>query len=210
MGICYVVGAGDCSELPFKPEKGDIVIAADAGYLSLKKAGIKPDVVIGDFDSLGFVPSGEEVVRLKPEKDRTDTSAAAALGVGRGFKDFRIYGALGGRIDHSIANIQLLASLARDGFSASIIDGKTVITAVCNSSLKFDSSFKGFASVFSLSDECSGVCLRGLKYPLENATLKNTFPLGTSNEFTGEEGEIIVGRGIAAAVYTSDKVLTLK
>lgn len=202
MSICYIVGAGECKKLDFTKKDGDIVIAADGGYKYLQQAGIKPDIVIGDFDSLGKAPEGEKIIRLKPEKDVTDTYAAVSEGIKCGYSRFNIYGASGGRIEHTLANIQLIASLAEKNMQASIFDGSTVITAVTAKTLRFDSAYNGYISIFAHSDKCTGVCLRGLKYPLENAELSNLFPLGVSNEFLGVESEIVIGNGTAIIVYS--------
>lgn len=202
MSICYIVGAGECKKLDFTKKDGDIVIAADGGYKYLQRAGIKPDIVIGDFDSLGKAPEGEKIIRLKPEKDVTDTYAAVSEGIKCGYSRFNIYGASGGRIEHTLANIQLIASLAEKNMQASIFDGSTVITAVTAKTLRFDSAYNGYISIFAHSDKCTGVCLRGIKYPLENAELSNLFPLGVSNEFLGVESEIVIGNGTAIIVYS--------
>ncbi|MDD7193849.1 MAG: thiamine diphosphokinase [Clostridiaceae bacterium] len=202
MSICYIVGAGECKKLDFTKKDGDIVIAADGGYKYLQRAGIKPDIVIGDFDSLGKAPEGEKIIRLKPEKDVTDTYAAVSEGIKCGYSRFNIYGASGGRIEHTLANIQLIASLAEKNMQASIFDGSTVITAITAKTLRFDSAYNGYISIFAHSDKCTGVCLRGLKYPLENAELSNLFPLGVSNEFLGVESEIVIGNGTAIIVYS--------
>lgn len=205
MSICYIVGAGECKKLDFTKKDGDIVIAADGGYKYLQRAGIKPDIVIGDFDSLGKAPEGEKIIRLKPEKDVTDTYAAVSEGIKCGYSRFNIYGASGGRIEHTLANIQLIASLAEKNMQASIFDGSTVITAITAKTLRFDSAYNGYISIFAHSDKCTGVCLRGLKYPLENAELSNLFPLGVSNEFLGVESEIVIGNGTAIIVYSLPK-----
>ena len=202
MSICYIVGAGECKKLDFTKKDGDIVIAADGGYKYLQRAGIKPDIVIGDFDSLGKAPEGEKIIRLKPEKDVTDTYAAVSEGIKCGYSRFNIYGASGGRIEHTLANIQLIASLAEKNMQASIFDGSTVITAITAKTLRFDSAYNGYISIFAHSNKCTGVCLRGLKYPLENAELSNLFPLGVSNEFLGVESEIVIGNGTAIIVYS--------
>lgn len=202
MGICYIVGAGECKNLSFAKKNGDLVIAADGGYNYLLSANIEPDVVIGDFDSLGEAPHGDNVVKLNPVKDITDMNAAVDVGLEKGYSEFVIYGALGGRVDHSLANIQLIAYLSSIGKKASIRDGKTVITAVTSGKINFDKSYKGYISVFSHNDVCEGVCIRGLKYKLENAVLKNLFPLGVSNEFTGTDSEIVIGSGTAIIIYS--------
>ena len=205
MAVCYVVGAGDCPRINIKKRNGDLIIAADGGYRYLDEAGIKPDIVIGDFDSLGTVPSGDNVIKLNPVKDITDMDAAVNAGIEKNFAEFHIYGACGGRIDHTFANIQLIASLAQRKIKAFIHDRDTVITAICCESIRFDASYKGFVSVFSHSDECRGVFIKGLKYELDNAVLKNTFPLGVSNEFISADSEITIGQGTAIVVYTEIK-----
>ena len=202
MKSCHIVGAGECNELIIKKESGDLIIAADGGYAYLEKAGIKPDIAIGDFDSLNFSPVCEKVIKLNPIKDITDMYAAVNVGIEEGYSCFHLYGATGGRIDHTIANIQLIASLAQNKMKAFIHDGNTVITAICNDSLEFSKENKGYISVFSHSEKCSGVYLKGLKYMLENAELTNTFPLGVSNEFIGEKSEIIIGNGTAIVTYS--------
>lgn len=202
MAVCYIVGAGDCTSIDFEKKNGDLVIAADGGYKYLLSANINPDIVIGDFDSLGEIPQGQNVITLNPVKDITDMNAAVDIGIERRYSEFVIYGALGGRVDHSLANIQLIAYLSQIGAEPKIIDGKTVIAAVTDGKISFDSSYKGYISVFSHSDICENVSISGLKYNLENATLKNSFPLGVSNEFIGKDSEIIIGRGTAIIIFT--------
>lgn len=202
MGICYIVGAGDCFVLDFEKKSGDLVIAADGGYKHLLLAGKKADIVIGDFDSLGEIPPNENVIKLNPVKDITDMQAAVDIGIEKEYNEFVIYGALGGRFEHSLANLQLIAGISQNGKKASIRDGKTVITAVTNGRIEFDSSYRGYVSVFAHSDLCIGVSINGLKYTLKNADLKNTFSLGVSNEFIGEKSEISVEKGTVLIVYS--------
>jgi len=203
MSICRIVGAGECLKLDFEKKTDELIIAADGGCLYLENAGIKPDIIIGDFDSLGYAPKGEEVVRLNPVKDITDMDAAVREGLKRGYTEFHLYGACGGRIDHTLANIQLIASLAQKNIKAYIHDQK-IITAVCNGEINFDAGYKGYISVFSHSDKCTGVTIEGLKYSLDNAELSNLFSLGVSNEFLGTESKIKVKNGTLIIIY-SDK-----
>ena len=105
MKTCYIVGAGEVTELSFDPEEEDLVIACDGGYEYCKKWNKKVNLVIGDFDSLGYVPEHPNVIRLKPEKDDTDTACAIRAGLEQGFQRFIVYGGTGGRISHTIANI---------------------------------------------------------------------------------------------------------
>lgn len=195
MGTCYIVGAGECEKVDIKKTGEDLIIAADGGLRYLQSANINPDIIIGDFDSLGTTPCAENVIKLNPVKDITDMNAAVEIGLQKGFDDFVLFGATGGRIDHSLANIQLLASLSKRGIKASLKNGETLITAVTDGIICFDSSNKGYVSVFAHSDICDNVCIRGLKYNVENALLKNDFALGVSNEFVGTESVISVEKG---------------
>ncbi len=203
MSICYVVGAGECKKLDIIPRNGDLVIAADGGLEHLEKSGIKPDIIIGDFDSLRKNPQGENIIRLKPEKDITDMDAAVKVGIEKGYGKFRLYGALGGRLDHSVANIQLAASLSEKNIKGEIFADETYITAVHNGFIEFDNELKGYISVFSHSDLCTGVSIEGLKYELNNAELKNTFPLGVSNEFINKKSKITVKNGTLIIIIVS-------
>lgn len=198
-GICYIVGAGECSRLLLNLKKEDYVIAVDGGYEYLK--GNRIDLVIGDFDSLSYVPEHPNVIVLKPEKDDTDMMAALKEGLKRGYETFYIYGGCGGRIDHTLANIQSLAYLSQQGARGYLLYDNQVITIIQNDSIVFQSDKKGYISVFSFGEKAEGVTLKGLKYPLENAVLSDKFPLGVSNEFTGVMSEISVKKGRLIVVY---------
>ena len=200
-GICYVVGAGEDCGIDFRPTKNDFVIAADAGLRYLEQAGIGADLVIGDFDTLNTVPQHPNVISLSTEKDDTDMLAAIREGVNSGYSVFYIYCGTGGRIDHTIANLQVLSYLSENNKRGFLIDKSNIITAITNQKIIFDKIPSGYVSVFSYSQKSSGVCLRGLKYELDNAILTNTFPLGVSNEFIGKESSISVDIGTLLIVF---------
>ena len=187
--------------MPIEKTENDLIIAADGGLAHLERNGIKPDIIIGDFDSFGAIPEGDNVIRLKPEKDVTDMHAAVDVGLSEGYGVFEIFGATGGRLDHTFANVQLAASLAEKG-KANIIHGNGFeVRAIKNGKISFPSQLQGYVSVFAHSDECRGISIKGLKYELENAVLTNTFTLGVSNEFIGKECEISVENGILIIIY---------
>ena len=202
MAVCYVVGAGECPLLPIKKECGDLIIAADGGVKHLERFGIRPDIIIGDFDSLGIVPEGDNVIRLKPEKDVTDMHAAVSEGIKKGFGEFEIYGATGGRLDHTLANIQLAVSLAQKDIKHCIHGDGYCIVAVTDSQINFDASNSGYISVFAHSDVCASVTIEGLKYELKDSMLLNSFTLGVSNEFIGKKSKISVQKGTLIIIYT--------
>lgn len=201
MGICYVVGAGDNYGLDFWPEEGDCVIAVDGGFHALEERGIPVDMAIGDFDSLGYVPRHPNVVLLNAEKDDTDMLAAVKEGIQRGYGEFHMYCGTGGRIEHTIANVQLLAWLAQKGMRGLLFGKDCVITAVTDGALVLSKRLAGYVSVFSYTERSEGVELKGLKYELDNAVLTNTYPLGVSNEFRGVESRISVKNGTLLVVY---------
>lgn len=201
-GICYIAGAGDCSRLLLNLKEEDFVIAVDGGYEYLKENRI--DLIVGDFDSLSYVPKQPNVIRLKPEKDDTDMMVALKEGLQRGYKDFYIYGGCGGRFDHTYANIQGLAYLAEHGARGYLYHGNQIITMIQNDSMTFHGKMKGYLSIFAYGSKAEGVTLKGLKYPLENATLNDSFPLGVSNEFTGVMAEVIVKAGRLIIIYSDN------
>lgn len=114
--ICYVVGAMSLSlSLRPSPAPGDYVIAADRGYDSLMAYGVTPDLVVGDFDSLGYMPQHPNVTRLPAEKDDTDMVFALRRGLDMGYRRFVLLGGLGGRLEHTLGNLQLLDWLSTQG-----------------------------------------------------------------------------------------------
>jgi thiamine pyrophosphokinase len=197
---CVIIGAGEFSGEIAAPEEHDLVIAADGGYARVRALGLKINAVIGDFDSLGYEPEHENVIRLSVEKDDTDTLAAIRYGLDNGCREFDIYGGTGGRISHTIANIECLAFLSQLGARARLFGNGFYITAVTDGKIEFNAGTKGKISVFSHGDKAEGVYLEGLKYPLRDATLLNTFPLGVSNSFIGAKSSVRVERGTLIVV----------
>lgn len=201
-GICYIIGAGDVLSTDIKATKDDFIICADGGYRYKDLLGRECDCVVGDFDSFGTVPETDKKIVAPCEKDETDMMLAVDTGYAKGYRDFVLFGALGGeRSDHSVANIQLLHYIASKGAKGTIVHGDEVFTAFKNDTISLESNLKGYISVFSLSDESRGVTLKNLKYTLENAVLNSFNPVGVSNEFIGERAEISVKDGVLLAVY---------
>ena len=201
---CFVFGAGPSPSSPPIIAKQDMVIAADGGYLYTQRMGIHADAVIGDFDSLGGVPKcrpdGPLVIQLPKEKEQTDTFSALKYGLERDFKVFHIYGGMGGRFDHTLANIQCLTFLLKHGARGYLYYEDTVTTAL-SGGVCLAPMGNGMISVFAIGGTAEGVCLHGLKYELENAILTPDFPLGVSNEFIGRSVYISVKRGSLLIIY---------
>jgi len=194
MNSCVIFCAAGFDCLLRDIARGDFVVAADGGLTHTQTLGIVPDVVLGDFDSLGYVPEGANVFPV--EKDDTDSMLAVRLGLEKGFREFLLYGSLDGpRLDHTVANFQTLQYLADRGAYGYLIGKDTLVTVVKNGTLRFPEGCEGTISVFCLGPDARGVTLTGLFYPLENGTLTPGFPLGVSNHFTGKEAIITVKDG---------------
>ncbi len=198
---CYIVGAGewaDSSIFPLTPQAGDLLIAADGGVKTVLQKGLSPDIVIGDFDSLGYYPHELKPMILPCEKDDTDMLSALKQGLAKGYETFYLYGGMGGREDHTIANIQLLYYLASLGKRGYLIGRANVLTAMQNDSLCLRG--RGYLSVFSAGEKAVGVSISGCKYNLQDGVLSNLYPIGVSNEFTDAPAEITVKEGMLLIV----------
>lgn len=203
---CFIVGGGNfCAEL-FNPQKDDMIIAADAGFEALKKIGITPDTVVGDFDSLGYTPGHSDVIKHSPIKDDTDTMLAVEIGTEKGCEEFHIFGATGGRIAHTLGNIQILKHLADRNMFGYIFDRDTVITAISNRTLTFRNA-SGYISIVPFGCNKATVTLSGFKYELEHGIIPCNRPLGISNEFCGETSNITVHDGTIIAVWENTDVI---
>lgn len=198
------MGAGEFCEAALDTSKYNLVIAADGGLNHLERLGIAPHLLVADFDSLQnplhrklsgaeTVPYG--IIELAQQKDDTDTSKAVKIGLELGCKEFHLYGCSGGRLDHTLANLQLLVYLSKRNARGFLYDNGFVATAATNDEVSFGKDMKGTVSVFSFDGTAQGVTLEGLKYPLSNATLTGDFPLGVSNEFIGKKSTASVKSG---------------
>lgn len=197
--VCYIFGAGEFSPCNISLTDDDLVIAADGGYDYLLEIGLRADVALGDFDSVTSNELWEDTIcermAYPPEKDDTDMMLAIRLGLSRGFEYFTIYGGLGGRLDHTIANIQALAFLADNHAQGILYHEEYALTVIKNSSFTIAKDISGCVSVFSLSDTSENVTIKGLQYEAEGIVLTNCFPLGVSNAAIGKKGVISVENG---------------
>ena len=210
MKTCYIFGAAEGKPDSFKRNKDDLIIAADGGYKTVMSYNITPDIILGDFDSLGYVPEfSGKIIKHPVKKDDTDTLLAVKTGLELGFKRFIIYGGTGKRLDHTLANISTLAFVSSKGGSAYLCGDGFVITVIKDGEINFKSTATGNLSVFSCGDKSVGVCEKGLLYELSDAEISFDFPLGVSNEFIGKDATISVKKG-SVAVYWSGSVDDLK
>ena len=178
------------------------IICADGGLEHCEKCGLIPDVVIGDMDSYtGFVDESK-LIKHPVEKDDTDTSLCIKYAIEKGYSDIEIFGAVGGRIDHTFANLQLLLFAHNNGATCVLTDEKETVLLIQNQTKKLYVKAEDIVSVFSISVKSKNITLKGLKYSLENADITNDFPLGVSNVALNEEIEISVGDGTLLIVVS--------
>ena len=204
---CALVGACEFNSKHFTSccNNGmfDTIVAVDGGFKHLQNIDVSPSIAIGDFDSLGFVPKGVECIKHPCKKDKSDMELALDWACAEGFDAFYIYGAVGGRLDHTLANLQLFAKFSEIGNS---------VTAICETcairTLTGAGTFTipanitaGTVSVFAAGDKAVGVCESGLEYSLNNATLTNRTSLGLSNELVGKRSTISVEKGTLYIFY---------
>lgn len=202
---CIVIGAGDLTFGQVSVGEEDLVIAVDGGINYCGVLEIEPDILIGDFDSVNETQreailqmkeaAPERVVVLKPEKDDTDMLAALRLGLEKGYDYFLIYGGCGGRMEHTLANIQCLLFLKNHGAVGYLMDGSGMVFVMKNEEVKLRDNLEGYFSLFCLGKEAKGVTIRGMKYELTDFVMTNDFPIGVSNEFIGKEATISVKEG---------------
>ncbi len=202
--ICYIIGASVTEGMYIDKREGDFIIAADGGLSSLEKMGVNADLAVGDFDSLGCIPDFDNTVCHPVEKDDTDTALALCEGMKRGYRTFVIYGGLGGRLDHTMANLQNCAGAADHGAICWLWgEGNAVCVFGDEESLSFEKEKTGLVSVFS-PDRTTGVCLSGLKYTLKDACLTSSVPLGVSNEFIGQTAYISAADGVLIVMWNEE------
>ena len=200
MGKCLIFCAAEFDTLAAPVEAGDYLLAADGGLRHLQKLNLAPHGILGDFDSLGYVPAGAQVFPV--EKDDTDAMLAARKGLELGYREFLFYGALDGpRLDHTIANFQTLQYLADRGATGYLIGRNYIVTVIREETVEFPAGAEGLLSLFCLGADATGVTLENLYYPLENGTLTAGFPLGVSNHFTGAASRITVQKGSLLALW---------
>ena len=203
MSRCVIVAAGEIhnygSAISFL-RKDDYFIFCDGGLSHAESLCIKPNLIVGDFDScdsdvLSKYEEQCEIIKLPREKDDTDTLYAVKLAVERGYNDFLILGAMGGRFDHALGNISILLYLEGLGKKAVLIDDYSVMQIAGSKPLLIEDNCSYF-SVLTVAGDVSGVTIKNAKYPLENASLSADFQLGISNEvLPGKVAEVSVEHG---------------
>ena len=208
MRRCIVLTGGPLSDFDHvRPEicPDDYIIACDSGYAAARHFGITPHLAVGDFDSLQeTVPEEIPVLRASTHKDDTDTMLGLRCGLEQGCRDFLILGGFGGRLDHTISNLQALSFLCENEAAGRILANRNAAWIVRNGSLRIPRMEGYHLSVYAWGGVCEGVTLKGLEYPLTDYTMRPVIPVGTSNEFSAEEAVITAGNGTLLVIASRE------
>lgn len=200
MKTCHIFCAGEFDTLAAPIGRQDPVLAADGGVRHCEALGVHPTGILGDFDSLGYVPEGAAVFPV--EKDDTDAMLAARKALALDCRRVIFYGALDGpRLDHTIANFQTLQFLSDRGAEAYLVGKTYLVTVFQGETARFPEKAQGILSLFCMGPDARGVTLRNLYYPLQDHTLTAGHPLGVSNHFIGKPAEITVKDGSLLALW---------
>lgn len=205
MKTCYIICGGPEPCRTVKIPQDTFIICADSGYDKAIDAGIIPDLILGDFDSVNnTLPDNIEILRSPTHKDDTDTMLAVRTALERGYDNIVLAGACGGRTDHTIANIATLLFIREHGANAFIKGDNTDIYILEDEKITLSSDMSRYLSVFAISDKAT-VSIKGADYPLDNYVMERSFPIGVSNEFTEHSDCTVEIRSGIAVVMTVKK-----
>jgi thiamine pyrophosphokinase len=219
--IVVIIAGGDIDEeftggfIADLDESSLFLIACDKGYEACERMGIKPDVLIGDFDSaVGNVSdrakaAGVNVIKLNPIKDDTDAEAAIDLAIAKTTENDEIYllGANGTRLDHVLGNINLVAKGLKAHREVTMMDPHNSIQMIEPGEtyiVEADYQFGKYISVFPYMGKVSGLNMDGFKYPVKNGVIEGYNTLTVSNELAEDEGTITIEEGVLIVIESMD------
>jgi len=197
-------------EQRLKEKQDRLFIVVDGALETTHALGIVPDYIVGDFDTvntelLKYYEPGK-IIRHLPEKDQTDTELAIETALMAGCDTIEFYGAVGSRMDHSLANIFLLESLLQKGKEAVIYDEDNKLYLKREGfHIKKEEQYGAYVSLLPLTESVENVTLKGFKYSLEHQTFFRERTLGVSNEITEDEATVEFETGIFLVVESRDK-----
>ena len=204
---CALVGASEFNADVFEAMNSsgafDFVISVDGGYSHLSEIGVIPHLAIGDFDSLGYVPEDVQAIKHPAHKDASDMELAIDYAADKGFGSFVVFGALGGRLDHTLANLQVFAKVSESGNAVRAVGlTEELFMLTGPASMDFDQRESGTLSVFAMDDNVKGLIEKGLEWELDRVGLEPRTSLGLSNEFIGKESEVSIEKGTIAVIVS--------
>lgn len=205
MRRCVILGAAPFDKADaLRPllRAEDVFVVADGGVRLAAALGVSPTLTVSDCDSAPK-PTGD-FVHLPVRKDDTDTRAAMDIAFARGFREFLLLGCLGGRFDHTVANLLSARQMTEKGCRVVLADEKNEITVLTPGSYPLARAGDRKVSFFAMTQAVSGLCLRGLLYPLENYTLLSDDPLCVSNALADETATVSFAAGTLLMIFSKD------
>jgi len=206
MTTCALVATCDFNSRHFQALDAagifDFVVAVDGGFSHLETIGRVPDLALGDFDSLGYVPGNVEVMQYPSHKDKSDLEIAFDYAESQKFDRILVYGALGGRLDHTMGSLHTAAGFAERGMEVTFIALDYAIRIVVGPEcFELPHLNAGTVSVFSACDKVFDIVEQGMEYSLDEPELTNRTTWGLSNELIGKPASISVRRGTLYVFY---------
>ena len=202
--ICPLYEGERLDEL--RPREGDLLLCADAGYRQAMRYGLRPDLTIGDFDTMPVSQTEGAAVEVLPvHKDDTDLGVCLRTGLERGYRSFLLAGCLGGRLDHTVACLQLMADYAARGCEVEALDAMNAVRVLAPGRYRLSRREGCLLSLLAFSDAVRGIDLRGTEWELEDAELTSRYPLGISNVILGEAAELSFQEGLLLVCYAVNR-----
>ncbi len=201
MSRCVIIGGAkieNYDKIKSYFDENDYFVFCDSGLKHQEKLGVTPDFIVGDFDSIKKPETDGNILVLPTVKDDTDTFAAVKLMLKKDYESFLLVGVIGQRFDHSLGNISILLYLKQNGAKGIVVDDYCEMSIVDKKEKVLKNSCSYF-SLISLTKSIDGVNIVGAKYPLENATIENSYQFGISNEAINDT-EISVEKGDALLI----------
>lgn len=209
---CVIIAGSPDTDVEFlrsAVKQTDFVICADKGYFFAKNADITPNLIIGDFDSYnGKINEDCDIISLNSEKDDTDTVHSIDVAFEMGYTEFLILGGLGGRVDHTFANISALHYIHNKGGKGILLSKYEKVEFLSKGEYSYNNLNGKTFSIFAFGCKEVTVSYEGVKYPLENYPIQSSVPLGISNIFTSDKSKISIydGNAIFILNLTDDYV----
>lgn len=190
-------------------KEADFIICADGGAVHLKRMGIFPDVLAGDFDSIDnelfqyYAQKSVEIIKYPVEKDMTDTELAVEAAVERGYRDIVIIGGTGTRLDHTLSNIFLLKKMLDRGVKGRVVNEQNEIFLISDS-VEIMAREGYNLTLLPVTEKVEGITTEGLYYPLRGETIEMGSSRGVSNQFVADKAQVSITSGILAVILSKD------
>ncbi|MCQ2552718.1 MAG: thiamine diphosphokinase [Clostridia bacterium] len=198
MNRCVVIGGADITKyelIKSNLREDDFFVFCDSGLKHMDKLGVKPNLIVGDFDSYDNPNLSVETIVLPCVKDDTDTVFAVKEMIRRGAKEFLVIGAIGARLDHTLGNVGILNMLHSQGLKGTIIDDYSEMEIINGGPWLVEDKYS-FFSLLNINGVAKGITIKNAKYNLDNAEITCDYQYGVSNEvIPGKTAEISISDG---------------